>query len=270
MPGLTLFDGDLGGRGPNHSSYFYGIEPSFGLGVKFNLSNHIAFRGEMCRGAYSGTDEISDNRGRHLRNLSFRSPLTSFSLIAEFSLVNWRHIRTRHLGSGNISERSNLYVFGGIGIFFFNPKAEFQGVEYELRPLGTEGQGLKIGTSFYSQYSWSIPFGVGYRFRLNRSQSLGVEVQFHKTGTDYMDDVSTVYFDNQAIRDAYGDIAAELADRRLGRNKGKANTQRGNPLENDFFLFPRVTYNHKIGAGYRGVGYGKAGKKKTRKKCPKP
>ena len=60
----------------------------------------------------------------------------------------------------------------------------------------------------------SMPFGVGYRWRLSPSTHLTVEYGWRKTWTDYLDDVSTTYVGAALLNGAGGSsMAASLADR---------------------------------------------------------
>ena len=95
------------------------------------------------------------------------------------------------------------YGVAGLGVFHFNPKGTnpFTGELVELRPLRLEGQGF-AGYPDRKQYSlWqpNIPLGVGVKYFLNDNISLGLEVIYRKTFTDYIDGVSTTYVGKAAF-----------------------------------------------------------------------
>ena len=117
-----------------------------------------------------------------------------------------------------------------------------------LKPLGTEGQGLEGGPEPYSNYSLCIPMGAGVRKAMSRNLSIGLELQYTKTFTDYIDDVSGVYFNNEAILAANGPIAAFLADPSLGRIPGQTapGQQRGDPDDLDAYLFLKFNAIYKM------------------------
>jgi hypothetical protein len=90
-----------------------------------------------------------------------------------------------------------------------------------------------------------IPIGIGLQIPLNPILDLNLEASYRKTFSDYLDDVSTVYTDNAALR-ARDPIAADLADRTkeitrpgydsrdgLHWNEGH---QRGNPERKDGYI----------------------------------
>jgi hypothetical protein len=143
-----------------------------------------------------------------------------------------------------------LYFFGGVGAFNFNPKAQLNNAWVELQPLGTEGQGLEGGPEPYSLTQICIPMGLGLRKALNKQWSVGLELQYTKTFTDYIDDVSTNYFDNDAIADRSGAQGAFLADPSVYDARfpefGSAGQQRGDPDDLDAYLFLKAQLHYKI------------------------
>ena len=70
-----------------------------------------------------------------------------------------------------------------------------------------------------------------------------------KTFTDYIDDVSTTYFDLTLIESAYGSVAAALSDRSLGPHPSYItfpDEQRGDPRDLDAYMFAIFSINYKI------------------------
>lgn len=244
--GPSLFFGDLGGSNGNGKRAFFDLDPeSFGpcagIGLKFNVLPSISIRGDINYSQHSGNDAESENKDRFTRNLSFRTDLTEISATAEVRLIDlsrWRRF----------SKRSGiLYLFTGIGMFWFDPQAEYNGEWYQLQPLGTEGQGLTGNPDLYSRVSYSIPYGLGIQRALGKKSTLGIELAMRKSFTDYIDDVSGSYGDKEAIRAERGDVAAALSDRSLGEPRNRKGNLRGNPNQNDNFSFMQVTYSRSIG-----------------------
>ena len=89
------------------------------------------------------------------------------------------------------------------------------GKEYELQPLSTEGQGLTAYTDLkpYSLVSFSIPFGLGIKWSISRTVSIGLEWGLRKTFTDYIDDVSGRYADPSLLAAEKSPLAAGLSNR---------------------------------------------------------
>lgn len=277
--GATNFLGDLGGKDSQGSNFLSDLEisqtkPAFNLGLRYFALRHFAIRGGVHYGMVSGDDKLTEEPYRKNRNLHFRSSIMEFSLLVEF------HITETVLGGSqynlagvNGTDRNTIgaYLFAGFASFRFNPKAKFDGQWVELQPLGTEGQGLEPGTSPYSLTSTAIPVGFGVRLPLNKAFVLSSEMSYRLTTTDYLDDVSTVYYDNDAIRDARGEMAAYLADPSLGDVEGvfgnptAPGQQRGDPEDNDAYLFITFNLNYKLN---QPLSFGK--RKSSRAKRQRP
>ena len=150
-------------------------------------------------------------------------------------------------------KRSTPYIFCGFGVFKFNPKAKYvdpstgEAIWYALQPLGTEGQGTKAYPDRvkYQLIGVSMPFGLGYRWRISESVHLTVEYGWRKTWTDYLDDVSKTYVGAQVRgAGAGGSIAATLADRSGEVEPGYVNSpgiKRGDDSLNDWFSYFNVS-----------------------------
>lgn len=260
--GAANFLGELGGADDVGSNFVRDLEfastrPSTSILMRYRLTQKIALRGSFALGYVSGADSLTQEYFRNFRNLSFRSPILELSGQFEYNIVKEKDARRYSLrGSRGASAFSpNVYLFGGIGGFYFNPQAKYQGSWYNLQPLGTEGQ--QLGPDIaptrkpYSRLAICIPMGIGMRVPINRSFSIGLEYGVRKTFTDYIDDVSTTYVDNQTINNEVGPVAAALADRSDEINPGY--TQRGDPTDDDLYMFMFVSLYYKVRTGRRNL-----------------
>jgi opacity protein-like surface antigen len=114
-----------------------------------------------------------------------------------------------------------------------------------LQPLGTEGQGLSEypDRKKYDLYKFCFFYGAGLKYQLNSVLNIGIEFRQTKTNTDYIDDVSTTYADENFLRAGNGQIAVDLAyrgDEYNGRSYPVAGTPRGNPNQ-DLYYFLGAT-----------------------------
>jgi hypothetical protein len=122
---------------------------------------------------------------------------------------------------------------------------------------------------------FAIPFGVGFKYALDKKSSIGLEYGLRKTFTDYIDDVSTTYVVSQWRSDSYGEYAdllgmtptaAALSDpslnqfpvglgdeNYLGACQSCPGQQRGDPTDFDSYMFLLITYNRKIRTTRRGL-----------------
>jgi hypothetical protein len=151
---------------------------------------------------------------------------------------------------GTKSSRVGLYFFAGVGGFYFDPKAQFQNAWVRLKPLGTEGQGLPGGAKEYNNFQVCIPMGIGLRKAFTKQMSAGLELQYTKTFTDYVDDVSTNYYDGTALAEANGELSQYLADPSLGNlefgNPTSPGQQRGDEKDLDAYLFLKAQVHYKL------------------------
>lgn len=224
--GVANFLGDLGGKDNVGKDYSYAdmelslTRPSATFGYRYRLTKHIGWRSDFNYMRLWGKDALTQDPFRNNRNLSFRSTILEFTTNIELAWYITKGGNRYHIKNTRRRryKSSNHYIYGfiGVGGFYFNPKAEYKGNWYALQPLSTEGQGLPGGPAKYKRYSVCLPMGAGYRFNLNREWTIGIEYNFRKTFTDYIDDVHGTYYDNATLFAEKGPVAAALADPSLG------------------------------------------------------
>ncbi len=262
--GFSNFLGELGGANQIGTDGLRDLEfimtrPAFNLGFRYRKNPYISFKTNITYGRVSGRDSLTLEPFRRNRNLSFRSPILEWSIQGEFSLLQLRSTKSRYKLQG-VRGRSgldlNVYLFGGVGLFYFNPQAKLGNRWWNLQPLGTEGQGIKATREKYSRVSVCIPLGFGFRVPLpDKNWTIGFEFGMRKTFTDYIDDVSSTYFSPTLIFDAYGPVAAALSNRANPNSPdfipGSAlnGQQRGDPTDNDAYMFGIITLNYRLKAG---------------------
>jgi hypothetical protein len=258
----TNFLGDLGG-GPGIGRQkspldmdFPATRAGFNGGFRYRFAPRFATKTNLNWFWVSGDDANTTNDVRNARNLSFRSMVIELSQQIEFIVWYSDNVRPRKKAQWSYNNNiSQVYLFTGAGAFFYNPKARYDGSWVALRPLGTEGQNMADGPEPYKWYSFSIPVGIGYKTSINRYWRIGVELSYHKTFTDYMDDVSGFNYYDRAALAANNPLSAALADRSTNGlgwfNQGE---QRGNSEDNDAFVMLNISaiYNisYKKGRGY--------------------
>lgn len=223
MGGGMNYIGDL-----NDQSAFGVVDWSAGVGIRNKINNRWAVLGELNYGTIAAEKDCNV-----LRNLSFKSHIYEVSAIVEFNF--------RPYGDGPSDGHWTPYIFGGLCLFHFNPQALYtdtNGVTrwVDLQPLNTEGQGSSAYPERkpYQLLQLGLPFGVGFKWQINKTFSLSAEYGFRKTWTDYIDDVSTTYvaFDDE------NSPAAQLADRSGEVREGYVNApgiKRGDDSLDDWY-----------------------------------
>ena len=274
--GMANFLGELGGRDAIGTDYSPAdlemalTRPAAMAGYRYRLTRNWAARGEVNYLRVWGDDKRTAEPFRHNRNLYFRSNIFEFSANIEYAFIYDKKGNKYHIKHTFKQRKRNTsvygYVFTGIAAFYFNPKAKYQGTWLALQPLGTEGQGIVPGTKKYSRISFAIPLGFGIKVKLNDQWNVGMEANYRVTFTDYIDDCSTTYYDNNALLVTNGPASAQLADPNLGQypiqldesGKSKTGMQRGDSKQNDAYMSINFTGGYIIKS--------KRGKKKTRSK----
>jgi len=167
--------------------------PSFSLEVQYRYSQSLTFR---LGGSYNRL-RGNDARGEYAyRGLSFFSNTFGASASVVYDIFEYNKMyRRRH----DVSP----YLTVGFGILSINPKARLDGEKYALRPMQTEEE-------TYGNYTFTIPYGGGARFKLSPVLNLATEIIWMPTFTDYIDDVAGRY--NTELEP--NSIAARLSDRR--------------------------------------------------------
>jgi len=253
--GISNFLGELGGRDQIGSPFVWDLEfsqtkPAVSLGWRYYTREKQSVRANLTYGILAGNDNLTKDPARMNRNLNFKSDVIELSICYEIHLYKEElgHIYDLRGVKGQKSSRVGFYLFAGVGGFYFNPKGQFNNSYVALQPLHTEGEGMPGGPPNYSLFQFCIPMGVGLRKALSKQWSAGLELQYTKTFTDYIDDVGGQYYDNAAIRAAYGPTAAYLADPSLGLYPGQTAThqERGYGNHNDAYLFLKFTLHYKI------------------------
>jgi hypothetical protein len=259
--GASNILGDLGGADQIGTNFIRDLNynmtrSALTFGYKYRVAPKFKIRTHLSWALLRASDENTLEPFRNDRNLNVRTNLGEFSLMGEYYFKNeGRRKRYMIQGTGqSFFEKLSPFMFVGVSGMYFNPQGELNGKWYNLQPLGTEGQGISPGKNLYSRFVMAVPVGLGVNYPLTRELSVGFELCVRYTFTDYLDDVSNVYYDNDAIRATRGDIAADLADKSKGTwqyrldesGKIKAGSQRGDGDDNDVFFTGVFTLSYKI------------------------
>ena len=179
---------------------------NFGIIYRYSINPRIALRVLGHYGYLQGDSKLNTPNLQY-KNLDFHTALVEFEMGIEINFLEYI--------AGSDKHRFTPFVFAGVSVFHFNPKTWYMGKEYELQPLGTEGQGLTAypDRKPYALTSIAIPFGFGIKWSVSQTVSIGLEWGLRKTFTDYLDDVSTTYPDPALLSAEKSPLAAVLSDR---------------------------------------------------------
>ena len=264
--GPLFFLGDLGGNQGVGTRFVKDVNfpvTKMAKGIYANIypTEWLGFRVAFNQGRLEGYDSLIKSKGgaedaRFDRNLQFRSNLLEAYVAAEFYPTVFIE---KYDG---LQGKLRPYGLIGIGAFKFNPQGKYYAPDgsakwVDLKPLRTEGQGMAEypERKEYSLISLEIPVGAGFKYYLKENLFVGLEVMHRKSFTDYVDDVSTNYIDNNYFGQYLSAEQAAMANQlhyREGFTPGgpqrRANPgeQRGNPKQNDSFFSSIIRFGWRL------------------------
>jgi hypothetical protein len=224
--GGSFYMGDLNPKMP-----FELTQPAYGVVYRHNFNNRVAIKANLIRGTVTGDDLVT--KYREERGINFISDIYEAAVMMEFNFLDYF--------TGSSYSYISPYLFGGVGAFMFDPKANYAGTQYDLRQEQTEGIS-------YSQFAIAFPFGIGVKYSLTNTIGLTLEWGMRKTTTDYLDDVSTIY-NTQAmgLDNAQNPQPVFPFDPSGNFREGM---QRGNSKDNDWYSFAGLSVIFRI--NFRG------------------
>ena len=186
MGGGATYFGDIN----PHANYRV-IKPGVGVFNRLNMNNRLAFRVGAFMTSVEHADRYSTNPYQKARNLSFRSDIWEVNAQFEFNFMKFK--------KGHRRDYWTPYMLYGVAVIRMNPQA-YDSLNQEwidLQPLGTEGQ--KSPSSVYQGDNYNdiqpaFMIGGGFKVSLSKSWCLGAEFAHHRLLTDYLDDLSTRYY----------------------------------------------------------------------------
>lgn len=241
--------GDIGGKEGTRRDFVADMKLAktrwnFGGFARYKWKPKVSVKLALDYIRLEGDDALSTNPGRRFRNFNFRNDIYDLGLTGEYFFYENNDL-------GNTYRYRNgfrAYVFAGVGAFYTNPKTNFRGEWIALQPLATEGV-------HYRKVVMNIPMGVGFYFTFNKQNRLGFEINYRKTFTDYIDDISGNY-PATAPTDYHPDIilrANELRGTKLDiDNPGAADAhqfggyKRGGSNRNDAYLTMGLSYSYVL------------------------
>ncbi len=263
--GPSNFLGDLGGHLGKGQTFlkdnnFNLTKLSFGAHFSYYPKDYFGIRVAVNIGKFEGDDKIIKGKGgyeeaRYNRGLDFQSKFFEAIVVGEFYPTVFLED-----DPSDVYHKLRPYGIAGVGVFHFNPTGTNPntGEQVELRPLRLEGQGFAEypDRKQFSLWQPNIPLGVGVKYWLSDNLSLGLEVIYRKTFTDYIDGVSTSYIGKAAF-DANANLyssSQELALAKIMYDKsnngaggapdyGDAGQKRGDPKQKDAYY----TFGLKLG-----------------------
>lgn len=230
--GIGSYFGDL-----NNPGDIIDVTPDATFGLRYRFTNRLSVGGNFTWFMLRGDDKEADSEGRAIRNLSFTSQNFEGMI---YAMLDAYPVGNRFYQRPIV----NPYTYVGIGLLYYNPRAELNGEWHQLRPLQTEGVA-------YSAITPVIPLGIGFKFRATPFINIVLEGGYRFTFTDYLDDVSTVYPEPSSLS---SDLARQLSDRstEIGQPPREPGSVRGHPENNDGYFLATLKVEYFLGGSLFG------------------
>ncbi len=251
--GASNYLGDIGGGEGTRRDFvmdmkFNATRWNLGGFYRYRISPKIGIKGTLNYIRLAGDDANTTYPYRRGRNLNFKNDMFELAAIGELYIYKVNDVG----GTGRYTSDFNLYLFGGAGLFYSNPKGQAANGDWiALQPLQTEGVA-------YSKFNFTIPAGVGFYYTINRKYRLGMEISWRTTFTDYIDDVSSLYIahtdpaaaamankTNQAVIDQIA-IDNPDADKLPKVTTYQPGRKRGDDSHDDSYLTATVNFSWAI------------------------
>ena len=234
---------------------------SIGADLAYRI-NKFSLRTGFNVGSVHG-DDFTNTNYKH-RNLSFSTNIFDANLSLQYDFFSMDE------------KKFTPYVFAGVGVFHFNPYTYYNGQKVNLRPLGTEGQGLALypNRKMYALTQFEMPYGIGFKYKLSDRILIGLEFTSRFLFTDYLDDVSNRYPDETELSKQRGQLAVDLSFRGNEVDPSlpfPSGARRGNPKRDDNYYTSTFSFIYVFSqrTEYNGTGE-KQSKSFRHLNCPKP
>lgn len=157
--GGSNYIGDVGREYFIYPNNFMG-----GVLYKRNLNPRIALRGNLTYAKISDNDNSSRNLGRFNRDISFTNSVKELAVGLEFNFFEYN--------LDNFQMTHSPYILFQVGAANYNiVKDEFSPQNYEYK----------------NKTSFTLPFGVGYKFKMSGDFAASVEVRAQYLWQDDLD-----------------------------------------------------------------------------------
>ena len=212
-----------------------------GLNVNYTIYSNLSASLTIAMFKLSNSDANSSNQEQVNRKLSFSTSMMSISPSINYDFIDNR-LYTK-------ARRFRPSIGLGLDLFSFNPTAKYGGKEIALQPLGTGGQLIDSGKKVYSLMSMGYFLNVKLKYQLNRFNSVGVHFSYHKSLSDYLDDVGPDKYPNPitilAKTKTNPDAAAYLSDpSQKPSNIGKLRASPNSP--SDSYINFGIFYSRRL------------------------
>jgi hypothetical protein len=190
VTGGAIFTGTISSPGLFNNQ----MNIAVGVHASYTLFSNISAGLTIASFKLSNSDRTSSNNEQLARGMSFSTSMLSLSPSIHYDFVDNR-LNTK-------AKKIKPSIGVGLDINSFAPSGTYNGVTYKLQPLGTGGQYSDSTKKPYSLLALGYFINLKVKYQINQLNSVGVHFSYHKSMSDYLDDVGP---------DAYPSAAKMLA-----------------------------------------------------------
>lgn len=212
----------------------------YALGVlyRFNFNPYMGVRAGITFSQVVGSDWVAPEQYKRIRNYAYKNTITEGSLLFEYNFFDI---------NDEYGSKHSPYIFGGVAAFMYNESKytvnnnlarDVNGV-----PIGPSQIATEIIQSPVKKTAFSLPVGVGYKYKYRGNFVISAEVGVRYTQTDNLDFSFTkeedFTFNNEPGID-------ETTLEQLNSNIIKSR-QIGNTSNYDWYVFTGLTLTYTFG-----------------------
>ena len=176
------FHGDIGLANKPLLNNFNGMRPSVGIKTSYLITKDIKVSLDLAYMMYGGVDEEGSSHGRlySFNSHAFQHVVRGeYYILGEGSSFGAAAIYNRR---GMINDYNHLYLYGFAGVGGVLSKAKVKDLNNGgEEPLTNPGYDNNV------HYTAVFPLGVGTKFAFDPRWSIGVEIGYSFTLSDYLD-----------------------------------------------------------------------------------
>ena len=158
------------------------------LHVNYTIYSNLSAGLTIASFKLSNSDYASDNNDQIARGMKFSTTMMSISPSIQYDFVDNRlYTKARRF-------RPSIGI--GLDAASFAPTGIYKGKTYNLQTLGTGGQLIDSAKKPYSLMALGYFLSIKLKYQINRFNSVGVHFSYHKSMSDYLDDVGPDVYPN--------------------------------------------------------------------------
>lgn len=186
--GASVFTGTISNKG----SLFSNLKNMLlGVNVNYLINSKLSAGLNIESFKLSNSDMKSNNNDQAARGMSFTTSMLSISPMILYDFIDNRlYTKAKKIKPS----------FGfGLDIVSFTPTGIYNGVSYNLQPLGTGGQFSDSTKKPYSLLTFGYFLTFKLKYHLNKANSVGINMSYHRSMSDYLDDVGPDSYPNVSL-----------------------------------------------------------------------